>query len=79
MPAPYDGEELIKALSDMGFHIVRRNGSHAILKYRHPDGEVRTVTIPVDEDIPTGTLRQIADQCGADSFQEWCDWIDDLL
>jgi hypothetical protein len=27
--------------------------------------------------IAVGTLRSIADQCGADDFQAWCEWIDD--
>jgi hypothetical protein len=28
-------------------------------------------------EIPTGTLRSIADQCGAKDFRAWCRWIDE--
>jgi hypothetical protein len=30
-------------------------------------------------EISGDTLRNIATQCGADDFQRWCDWIDDIL
>jgi hypothetical protein len=30
-------------------------------------------------EIGGSTLRSIADQCGAEDFQAWCDWIDELL
>lgn len=40
------------------------------------DGEVRNVTVPMKNRIPEGTLRSIADQCGAADFREWCRWID---
>jgi hypothetical protein len=26
--------------------------------------------------VRIGTLRSIADQCGAEDFREWCRWID---
>ena len=45
-----------------------------------PDtGEVRIVTVPMhsEDKIPTGTLHSIADQCGADDFHAWCEWIDE--
>ena len=29
------------------------------------------------DEVKIGTLRSIADQCGAEDFQEWCRWIDD--
>jgi hypothetical protein len=28
------------------------------------------------EDIPVGTLQSIAEQCGADDFHAWCEWVD---
>jgi hypothetical protein len=31
--------------------------------------------VPAD-DIPTGTLQAIADQCGAEDFRAWCEWIE---
>lgn len=29
-----------------------------------------------EDEIPIGTLQSIADQCGADDFHAWCEWID---
>jgi hypothetical protein len=31
------------------------------------------------KEISGDTLRKIAEQCGAEEFQSWCDWIDELL
>jgi predicted RNA binding protein YcfA (HicA-like mRNA interferase family) len=61
----------------MGYEPVDRTGSHLKLRWEHPDGdEVRVVTDPMKSNIPTGTLPSIADQCGADDFHAWCEWID---
>ena len=76
----FSGEDIVKALRKMGYRQDRTRGSHAILKYTHPDtGEKRTVTVPLHDQISVGTLQSIAEQCGADDFQAWCEWIDDLL
>ena len=80
MPAPYSSRELVNALTEMGYQPVDRAGSHLKLRYVHPGtGEVRNVTIPMGNEISGDTLRNIATQCGADDFQRWCDWIDDIL
>ena len=80
MPAPYSSRELVNALTAMGYQPVDRSGSHLKLRYVHPETEgVRNVTIPMGKEISGDTLRNIADQCGADNFQRWCDWIDDIL
>jgi predicted RNA binding protein YcfA (HicA-like mRNA interferase family) len=71
----FTAHEVITVLSENGFHLSRRQGSHAVLKYRHPTGETRTVVVPIRENLSTGTLRQIADASGADSFEKWCEWI----
>ena len=56
---------------------VGRTGSHVQLRYEHPDtGEVRSVTVPMYDEIPTDILQKIGDQCGADDFEAWCDWIE---
>jgi len=76
----FSGEDVVKALRKMGYRHDRTRGSHAILKYTNPDtGEKRTVTIPLHHRIRVGTLQSIAEQCGANDFQAWCEWIDDLL
>ncbi|WP_353739536.1 type II toxin-antitoxin system HicA family toxin [Archaeoglobus sp.] len=38
---PVKAEKVIKALAKLGFEIVRRKGSHVILK--HPDGRMTVV------------------------------------
>lgn len=46
------------------------------MRYVTDDGDVRNVTIPMQDRIPEGTLRTVADQCGANDFDAWCDWMD---
>lgn len=40
------------------------------------DTEPRTVSVPRKDRIRVGTLRKIAEQAGADEFDEFCSWID---
>ena len=49
--------ELISALQNAGFSIIRQKGSHARLK--HHDGRVVTVPIHAGQDIGRGLLRKI--------------------
>lgn len=61
----------------MGYTPVERTGSHLKLRYDHPEtDEVRNVTVPIHGEIHRDTLRSIADQCGAEDFDAWCEWID---
>jgi len=77
---PYSSRELVNALTEIGCQPVDRAGSHLKLRYVHPEtGEVRTVTIPMGKEISGDTLRKIAEQCGANDFRSWCDWIDEPL
>lgn len=79
MPPPYTGQELAKALIEMKYQPVDRTGSHLKLRYTNPHtDEVRSVSIPMGGEIPAGTLRKIAEQCGANDFRAWCEWIDEL-
>jgi predicted RNA binding protein YcfA (HicA-like mRNA interferase family) len=67
-----------ESAGEFGYERDRQRGSHVILKYKNPDtGEVRTVTVPLHDRIKIGTLQSIADQCGANDFDEWCLWIDE--
>jgi hypothetical protein len=34
------------------------------------------VSVPMHDSIDIGTLRNIADQSGAEDFESWCEWID---
>ena len=51
------GRDVIRALKDAGFRIVRQRGSH--LRMTHPDGRVVTIPIHAGRDIGRGLLRKI--------------------
>ncbi len=51
------GKIFVKFLQNIGFIIVRVNGSHHRLK--HPDGRVTTVPVHKNQDLPKGLLRKI--------------------
>jgi predicted RNA binding protein YcfA (HicA-like mRNA interferase family) len=77
--ADFSGREMVKALRSKRFRPVGRTGSHVKLRYEHPETrEVRVVTVPLtDADhISQATYRSIAEQCGADDFEAWVEWID---
>lgn len=74
----FTGEEIASVLIDMNYLPVDRTGSHLKLRYVHPETEeVRNVSVPMGHEISGDTLRNIADQCGANDFHAWCQWIDD--
>lgn len=80
--ADFDGLEIVKALRNHDFRLVDRTGSHVKLRYTDPNtGDVRNVTVPLKDGdrISQDTYRSIADQCGADDFEAWCDWIDAII
>lgn len=52
-----NGNELIKILQNLGFIVIRINGSHHRMK--HPDGKVTTVPVHGNKDLPKGLLRKI--------------------
>jgi predicted RNA binding protein YcfA (HicA-like mRNA interferase family) len=51
------GERIIKALTGIGFEILRRKGSHIYLK--HPDGRATVVPVHKGESLGKGLLRAI--------------------
>jgi predicted RNA binding protein YcfA (HicA-like mRNA interferase family) len=51
------GKNFIKILQNLGFEVVRINGSHHRLK--HPDGRITTVPVHSNIDLPKGTIRKI--------------------
>lgn len=74
----FSGREIISVLADFGYRPVSRTGSHVRLRYEHPGtGDVRLVDVPMHDEVTIGTLSSIADQCGAEDFEEWCRWIDE--
>ncbi|MFC6836978.1 type II toxin-antitoxin system HicA family toxin [Halomarina ordinaria] len=75
----FDGQTIAKVLRRHNYQPVGRTGSHLKLRWESPHSdEVRIVTVPMKpaDKIPTGTMRSIAEQCGAEDFEEWCAWID---
>lgn len=73
----FSGREIISVLVDFGYVPAHRTGSHIRLRYENDEtGEVRSVDVPMHDEVRIGTLRSIADQCGADDFEAWCAWID---
>ncbi|ELY84338.1 type II toxin-antitoxin system HicA family toxin [Natrinema gari] len=76
----FSSDEVIKALAKHGFVPVGGKGSHTTLRYENPDtGEVRTVTVPKADPVPTGTLTDIASQAGAEDFYSFCEWVDETV
>jgi len=75
----FSGQEIVKVLRSFDYRPVGRTGDHVRLRYEHPDNpdDIRLVSVPLHDRVRTGTLQQIADQCKADSFHNWCEWIDE--
>jgi len=73
----FSGREIASVLRSFGYQPVSRRGSHVRLRYENDDtGEVRNVDIPMHNEVRIGTLHSIADQCGAEDFHAFCEWID---
>ncbi len=56
---PLKPKELLAKLQKLGFKIIRRSGSHLIL--RHPDGRQTYIAIHT-KDLPEGTYKSILKQ-----------------
>lgn len=75
----FSGREVVKVLVNVGgFEWRRTTGDHAQLYYEHPTHpeDRRRVTVPLHDELRTGTLREIAARAGAQDFGAFCDWID---
>ena len=59
---PQPPQKVIKALSKLGFKIVRKHGSHVVLK--HPDGRLTVVPVHPGEEIGIGLLNKIIKDTG---------------
>ncbi|WP_071933344.1 type II toxin-antitoxin system HicA family toxin [Halodesulfurarchaeum formicicum] len=76
----FSGQAVVKVLVNVGdFEWRRTTGDHAQLYYEHPTNENdrRHVTVPLHDELRVGTLREIADQAGANDFDTFCEWIDE--
>lgn len=73
----FSGRVIVSVLRRFAYQPVCWNGCHVRLRYEDPEtGDVRLVDVPIHDEIAIGTLRDIADQCGAAEFHDWCRWID---
>ncbi|WP_435116020.1 type II toxin-antitoxin system HicA family toxin [Halolamina sp. C58] len=75
----FSGREIVRALTKNGYRGVGRSGSHVQLRWEPPpdhETDARTVTVPMHDEVSTGVLRSIAEQAGANDFDEFCRWID---
>ena len=66
----FSGRDVIKVLRKHDYEFVTRTGSHVQMRDVTESGDVRNVTIPMHDGISAGTLRNIADQCGAKDFEK---------
>jgi predicted RNA binding protein YcfA (HicA-like mRNA interferase family) len=55
-------KKIIKILSALGFRIVRKRGSHVVMK--HSDGRITVVPVHPGEEIGTGLLLKIIKDTG---------------
>ncbi|WP_436911926.1 type II toxin-antitoxin system HicA family toxin [Halosimplex marinum] len=77
----YSGEDVYKGMmnSSVSWQHIRTTGDHVILKWDPPEAhssDTRTVSIPLHDSLSIGTLDGIAEDAGADSLSEFCDWIE---
>ena len=54
---PTPAKKVIKALTKIGFNVVRQKGSHVIMK--HSDGRVTVIPVHPREEIGRGLLMKI--------------------
>ena len=55
------GKKLIKAMSTLGYVVVRQRGSHVRLELATPVG-THKITVPCHDEIAKGTLGDIIDK-----------------
>ena len=77
-PRTFSSNDIITVLDDANWEYAPNSGgSHVKMVKRDHSGEKYSVTVALGYDpIPPGTLRSIAEQAGADDFDEFCRWID---
>lgn len=53
------GRDVVRVLTTFGFDVVNTRGSHCKLRRIAPDGARQTLTLPLHEELATGTLHAI--------------------
>jgi predicted RNA binding protein YcfA (HicA-like mRNA interferase family) len=56
------GAEVVAILGRFGFVLHSQRGSHAKLRRTEPKGTTQTLTVPMHEELDTGTCRAILRQ-----------------
>jgi predicted RNA binding protein YcfA (HicA-like mRNA interferase family) len=59
---PQLAKKAIKALSKLGFKIVRKRGSHVVMK--HADGRLTVIPVHAGEELGIGLLNKIIKDAG---------------
>jgi predicted RNA binding protein YcfA (HicA-like mRNA interferase family) len=59
---PQPAKKIIKILSALGFAVVRKRGSHVVMK--HSDGRITVIPVHAREEISTGLLMKIIKDTG---------------
>jgi predicted RNA binding protein YcfA (HicA-like mRNA interferase family) len=75
----FAGREIVEVLVNAGgFEWRRTTGDHAQPYCEHPtnDDDERQVTVPLHDELQTGTLRSTAKQAGANDGDAFCEWVD---
>lgn len=78
-PRQFSSRDIIKVLDKANWNYTSQNtgGSHVKLTKTDHNGKRYVVTVPLGYDpIAPRTLRSIANQAGANDFDEFCEWID---
>lgn len=61
LPRDLSGKEIVKALHKIGFYVIRKKGSHIILRRDVPFAQT---VVPNHKNLNTGTLDSILDGAG---------------
>lgn len=63
LPRGVSGERLVRALSRLGYSVIRQKGSH--VRLRHEDPPAHSVTVPLHDPLKAGTLHGIVAEVAA--------------
>ena len=56
------GKEVVAVFHQLGFATISQRGSHVKLRRLSPAGNKETLTVPIHDQLDTGTLRAIVRQ-----------------
>ena len=59
---PQPAKKIIKLLSTLGFVVVRKRGSHVVMK--HSDGRITVIPVHAGDEISRGLLMKIIEDTG---------------